>query len=196
MNPTPPTSGEASKANMHGKHSWVYGRRRVWCVYCDVNQSAEAEAAGCPNGLPDDFLSQLEQGLKEAKMTTRALRLITDERERQFANGYTTQHDDLHARGQIASAAESFAAAAACQARGNSVDTAERAAINIWPWDNEPKVESDPIRNLVKAAALIVAEIERLQRLEAENCDSQSRSTNDAPIPPRPQGARFPRSFR
>ena len=35
-----------------------------------------------------------------------------------------------------------------------------------WPWDHEWwKPSDDPVRNLVKAGALIAAEIDRLQRL-------------------------------
>jgi hypothetical protein len=36
----------------------------------------------------------------------------------------------------------------------------------FWPWDQDWwKPSPDPIRNLVKAGALIAAEIDRLQRL-------------------------------
>lgn len=42
-----------------------------------------------------------------------------------------------------------------------------------WPWDRVWwKPSSDPIRNLVKSAALLVAEIERLQRVAPPLPDS------------------------
>ncbi|WP_141231078.1 MULTISPECIES: hypothetical protein [Pseudomonas] len=37
----------------------------------------------------------------------------------------------------------------------------------FWPWSAEWKQQSDPRRMLVKAGALILAEIERLDRLKA-----------------------------
>jgi hypothetical protein len=36
---------------------------------------------------------------------------------------------------------------------------------SAWPWDAEWLKKSDRVRDLVKAAALIIAEIERLERI-------------------------------
>lgn len=82
--------------------------------------------------------------------------LIAKERERQIAQeGWTPEHDDTHDDGEIA-----FAAIAYIQvSNGYSKNAAE------WPWDEEWFKVSDPVRNLVKAGALIAAEIDRLQRL-------------------------------
>lgn len=41
-----------------------------------------------------------------------------------------------------------------------------------WPWDEEWwKPSEDPVRNLVKAGALIAAEIDRLQRVDGGEGD-------------------------
>ena len=77
---------------------------------------------------------------------------IEAERRRQIdVEGWTPEHDDQHADGSLAQAA-------ACYAIGSPL---------YWPWDCKwwkPKGER---RDLVRAAALIVAEIERLDRGEA-----------------------------
>jgi hypothetical protein len=91
-----------------------------------------------------------------------ALNDIAAERRRQVeAEGWTAEHDDEHhTSGELAKAA-------ACYATGNN-----RLTVNgtkgphfIWTWGRERWKPSDPRRNLVKAAALIVAEIERLDRI-------------------------------
>ena len=92
-----------------------------------------------------------------------AIELIQQERRRQIeAEGWTLEHDDLHRCGQMADAAACYAKVAAMISYLGPVPLDEPSD---WPWDEEWwKPSSDPIRNLVKSAALIVAEIERLQR--------------------------------
>ena len=83
-----------------------------------------------------------------------AIELIAAERRRQVeAEGYSTDHDDEHATGELADAA-------ACYALG--VRTPR------WPWGTDwwKPSPDNRVRELVKAGALIVAEIERLQRAE------------------------------
>jgi hypothetical protein len=88
------------------------------------------------------------------------------ERRRQVsAEGWTAEHDDEHGRGEMAMAAACYASFAAL----GSVDAAEsvRAAFlvdELWPWDFQWWKPKDRRRDLVRAAALIVAEIERLDR--------------------------------
>ena len=87
--------------------------------------------------------------------------LIAAERTRQIeVEGFTLEHDHQHDEGAIA-------AAAACYALYNWSRT---DSVRLWPWDWECwKPSDDHIRNLVKAGALIAAEIDRLQRYENEN---------------------------
>ena len=83
---------------------------------------------------------------------------IADERLRQVqVEGWTAEHDGTHHRGELAMAAASYAILGS----GRSVPA------GLWPWRNEgewPKPKSKR-RDLVRAAALIVAEIERLDRI-------------------------------
>lgn len=95
--------------------------------------------------------------------------LISEERDRQILqNGYSPTHDDRYNSGEINDAAIAYAMAAAKQARGESVEYL-RSAVDTgefpWPWEERWwKPSEDPIRNLVKAGALIAAEIDLLQR--------------------------------
>lgn len=84
---------------------------------------------------------------------------IAAERARQIADeGWTLEHDDKHASGELAGAA-------ACYALNGIAHWAARQAVEMfWPWNREWWKPKDRRRDLVRAAALIVAEIERIDR--------------------------------
>lgn len=84
--------------------------------------------------------------------------LIAMERHRQITEkGYTAEHDDKHDGTEFLQAAACYMANATPWDFGLS-DVA-------WPWESEDyKPSPDYVRNLVKAGALIAAEIDRLQR--------------------------------
>lgn len=83
--------------------------------------------------------------------------LIAAERERQIAEeGWTPEHDDGHDESELA-------IAAACYAVPEYMRTSHHLR---WPWDGYWKpTPDDRERELVKAGALIAADIDRLQRL-------------------------------
>lgn len=83
--------------------------------------------------------------------------LITAERQRQIvAEGWTPEHDAEHVEGEMARAAKCYLAA---------VTDGYTSMPAQWPWHYSWwKPSDDPIRNLVKAGALIAAEIDRLSR--------------------------------
>jgi hypothetical protein len=90
---------------------------------------------------------------------SQAARDVLAERDRQIEReGWTPEHDDEHGDG-------SMATAAACYALGQSWVSGRNEAVSFWPWDDKwNKIGRDRRRNLVKAGALILAEIERLDR--------------------------------
>lgn len=93
--------------------------------------------------------------------------LIAAERERQIAvEGWTPDHDDEHDTGELTAAAIEYAARAyALTHLGGGNHDAPPSA--LWPWDASWwKPGADPIANLVKAGALVAAEIDRLVRAE------------------------------
>lgn len=92
--------------------------------------------------------------------------LIRAERQRQIeAEGWSQERDcEVHAWGQLAEAA-------ACYALGkNTVYGSAGGWVYLWPWDKrwwKPTPESR-IKELVKAGALIAAEIDRLEAMNNE----------------------------
>jgi len=86
---------------------------------------------------------------------TAAARDVLAERQRQIsAEGWTPEYDDQHNSGDMAFAA-------ACYATATPEGFSD---IVQWPWAAKWWKPAGPRRNLVKAAALILAEIERLDR--------------------------------
>ncbi|OHV85920.1 hypothetical protein [Ensifer sp. LCM 4579] len=104
-----------------------------------------------------------------AARQTKAIEDVIAERRRQIeGEGWTAEHDDGHTKGELAKAA-------ACYAHHSTTTETHREAVIrtgafplFWPWDSEWWKPADPRRMLVKAAALIVAEIERLDRAAAK----------------------------
>lgn len=97
---------------------------------------------------------------------TKAAAAVLAERRRQIeTEGWTPKHDDAHYSGDLAAAAASYAAAAAYMvAPGSPRDhyTADDPP-EMWPpeWEFKP---GSARSMLVKAGALILAEIERIDR--------------------------------
>jgi len=103
-------------------------------------------------------------GAGAAPSMMQAVRDVLTERRRQIEiEGWSSEHDDGHDSGQMARAAACYALG-----RNDSLIFPPWArfpkGLPVWPWDNDWWKPSNPRRNLVKAAALIVAEIERLDR--------------------------------
>lgn len=78
---------------------------------------------------------------------------IQAERIRQVKEeGYSTEHDDKLKHGELAAAAAAYTFPGMLEKM-------------LWPFKN-PIKKKDTRSNLIRAAALIVAEIERLERLD------------------------------
>ena len=106
------------------------------------------------------------------------IRLIANERQRQIEQeGWTVQHDDGHDGGELAEAAACYALGRAkVYEQLNSSRGCDEVCYQYeygwigdgeveWPWDSEWwKPSSNPVKNLVRAGALIAAEIDRLMR--------------------------------
>ncbi|MBF9252456.1 hypothetical protein I2I11_04050 [Pontibacter sp. 172403-2] len=98
------------------------------------------------------------------------IELIAEERQRQLEKeAWTPDHDSNHNCEELVHAAKCYATAAIANSysKRNITYTGYRPgeeAPNAWPWEKRWwKPSADPIRNLVKAGALIAAEIDRLQ---------------------------------
>lgn len=90
--------------------------------------------------------------------------LIAEERARQIAKeGWTPDHDDEHTNGELADSAACYAALGGAQARGRANEPWMPPPA-AWPWDQSWWKPQDQMRNLVRAGALLAAEIDRLLR--------------------------------
>lgn len=117
------------------------------------------------------------------RAATTALADVVRERNRQVTEeGWTPEHDDQHTDGGLARVASFYAVV-------STLDDHERAALfpdgefqfdrfhilsHIWPasWASRWLKPKDRRRDLVRAAALIIAEIERLDRAAATEAQS------------------------
>ena len=103
----------------------------------------------------------------EAALCSRALADVVAERARQTtAEGWTAEHDDHHNGHELQAAAEVYllGAYATPGRRRNLI-------ARFWPWDTAWYKPTTPRRDLVKAAALILAEIDRIDRAAAKGGD-------------------------
>lgn len=88
---------------------------------------------------------------------SQAARDVLSERRRQIeAEGWTPEHDDAHNNGELAEAAGCYAL--------HHNDPGLKGAPAWWPWHAAWWKPGDQRRNLIKAGALILAELERLDR--------------------------------
>lgn len=95
--------------------------------------------------------------------------LIAAERQRQVeAEGFDPRHDDNYENDELVRAASSYLIAGRRDLDGTVMVSDDEIADGCWPWDAEWFKPSTPKANLIKAGALIAAELDRLVRAEAE----------------------------
>lgn len=78
--------------------------------------------------------------------------------------GYTPQHDDQHVNGELARAANCYVSVARLAAKGRDVTAIEPPS--AWPLGFTWRPAASAKENLIKAAALLAAEFDRLERIE------------------------------
>ena len=101
------------------------------------------------------------QPLKRLSRTDSVIQEIANERRRQIeVERWDAEHDDLHDLNELARVAALYT---------HHAGTKSKAVPMGWPqsWDESWWKPKDQRRDLVRAAALIVAEIERLDRKSA-----------------------------
>lgn len=119
----------------------------------------------------EDKAEQAREDWLRVRHAARVTVQIATERDRQIrVEGWSADHDDSHDRGELAQAAACYAAHAALASRDGlddatpDYDAAGPPSSLAWPWDARWWKPKDRRRDLVRAAALIIAEIERLDR--------------------------------
>ena len=120
-----------------------------------VKEETTKAAIGKLNGLTEENAA-LKQELDNIKTKDLGLLAIRSERVRQVAKlGYTPDHDDCHTGGEL------ILAAMAC---ANEAGGQLEVAIDLWPFRGTFPQSNSPQRALEKAAALLAAEWDRLER--------------------------------
>lgn len=95
-----------------------------------------------------------------------AAAMVLSERLRQVAQeDYSPSHDDEHDTGEMALAAAMYATPPIDRQLGIDVDQVPWQ----WPWDHKHWKPGERKRELAKAGALILAELERIMRKESDD---------------------------
>lgn len=138
-------------------------------------------------GEPDDVYMTPEQaaedGWRPPEDLSPAMNSVIDERLRvQDKEGFTTAHDDEHVRGELALAGACYALAAGIGSQfvgdgkipADEIDgsCARTPAPSGWPFEDAWWKSKSRRENLVRAAQLIIAEIERLDRIDAKAAEA------------------------
>ena len=169
LKPCPFCGGEA---HIDGT-SWTMrnGKERSWvtCRKCGTYGPSSEDAFGAWNTRadlprPEDAqrIAELEAEiaqLREPLASQAAVDVLAERRRQQAGEGWTHERDDTYTDGELARAASAYAAASTYYHADPYA-----AVLSIWPWSRGWLKPTTPRRDLVKAGALILAEIERLDR--------------------------------
>lgn len=163
---------------------WAWRRALARWLGRPVAQAELARALGCHR----QYVQQMESGARpvsrraaaglrqwagglkkkggEMNLPLDGVDLISIERRRQkTAEGWSDSHDDDHGDGGLALAASCYAQISTLSENARArFGPASIQAPNEWPWDCRHWKPSRPVRDLVKAGALIAAEIDRRLR--------------------------------
>lgn len=95
-------------------------------------------------------------------MTTAIDDVLAERQRQQVVEGHALAHDDEHSDGALAVAASCYA--------NPIMHSDPRISVPLhWPWDAQCWKPTNRRRDLVKAAALLLAEIERIDRNNASH---------------------------
>ena len=98
-------------------------------------------------------------------MKKTAIELIAEERQRQIdIEGWTPDHDATHTNGELARAAACYCMTELVE-KNYKPQFTFAAIMTVWPFSKEwfKPTPDNRIRELVKAGALIAAEIDRIK---------------------------------
>lgn len=135
---------------------------KVWSAQDNhINQQADRiESLEKKNGDLGRALEAAERRIAELEaraFNPAILDVIAERQRQQSVEGWMPEHDDEHCNGELAMAAVCYI---------NETGTVNRNGGKPWgwPWDASWWKPNARRRNLVKAGALILAEIERIDR--------------------------------
>lgn len=151
----------------------------VRCQCCQAEHSSDSYDAGFIAG--SGMCQVCDAAIPAKDIHTPGGRDVLAERQRQItAEGWAPDHDDEHDGGELAAAGAAYALHAADYLNPHSQGDGGDEAPTCWPWHDAVAGRGEgpertkpawwkpgsPRRDLIKAGALILAEIERLDRAE------------------------------
>lgn len=102
-------------------------------------------------------------------MSKAANDVLRERTRQQVEEGWNLEHDDSHDPGELAKAAACYALNAASMSHVEEDKYAELSTMPlIWPWVEKWWKPKNRRRDLVRAAALIIAEVEKIDRQNGE----------------------------
>lgn len=153
-----------------------------WCAYVNRELAGSASKVllvAVPalwTGTAEGHAASLQQAIKDwtrparhpssqAHAARAAIADIAAERQRQIDDeGRTLEADDEYANGELGIAATAYALLA-CRPDSHAWVVDAQYAHRIWPWDQAWLKPKSKRQNFIRAAALIVAELERMDRV-------------------------------
>lgn len=128
------------------------------------NAPADCDWPGC--GCDERANKVIESLLEQHNVaTTFAQRDVLRERAEQVTReGFDVAHDDAHRPGELVGAATAYALAANDELSNRGLGGFFRQPSRVWPWDLKWFKPKNARTAMVKAAALLIAEIERMDR--------------------------------
>jgi len=105
-------------------------------------------------------------------VSTAILAVLAERRRQIDQEGWTEEHDDSHDRGEMAAAAACYALPEAARNWVLPRPSNGRLYQKIWPWDQKWWKPKTRRYDLVRAAALLIAEIERIDRARLDKLAS------------------------
>jgi len=107
----------------------------------------------------------------------KGVELILEERQKQIDKGYDVNHDMYHDFRELVQAAKTYIDAAILTTKSKEIGNSDKASIFWhkdnepfewkylklgWPWEEESFKPTTPLKDLIKAGALVAAAIDRL----------------------------------
>jgi hypothetical protein len=155
----------------------IHTERGIVCIHAHIYTDRVADSQSLQHEVRQ-ILSAIRRDLvldgfatpmkyESAAPRTGAEMIAVERRQQVEREGWTQHHDDSHRNGELAVSAARYA-----------IQHTKRSALKSllaknWRWGSCWWKPKDPIRDLVRAGALIAAEIDRLQRVEARAKEPQ-----------------------
>ncbi len=159
------------------------------CVYATAKNTAavrngsemggylKTECEACRQRRSEQPASEQQQAVV---MSAAAADVLAERRRQVEKEGWSTEHDEEHDAGVLAAGAAAYALNAVDQLHPLSQGANAHKQPACWPWAHAYWKPGVPRRDLVKAGALILAEIERWDRTISHPAGVNQRVTTEA----------------